>query len=101
MSFADTAGFRSGLVDSAGGIVEEGGIRQAKKKTQESDIIVVLAPVESAESGPVICHDKETLNLAANTDGCLLVINKKDAVDEDIFQQLLKTAMMSANSIPS
>ncbi|OAQ64902.1 50S ribosome-binding GTPase domain-containing protein [Pochonia chlamydosporia 170] len=91
-SFADTAGFRSmGENDTEViGAVEEEGIRRARKKAQESDIVVVLASVESGPSGPFIHFDKETLALASEAQSSLVVVNKRDAVDEDTFAHLLQ-----------
>ncbi|KAK2594887.1 mitochondrial splicing system protein [Conoideocrella luteorostrata] len=92
-SFADTAGFRSrsGAEDEDIGAVEEEGIRRARKKAQESDIVVVLASVESNPSGEAFIHfDKETLALATNAQAALVVINKRDAVDDETFSSLLQ-----------
>lgn len=92
-SFADTAGFRSrgdGHVDI--GAVEEEGIRRARKKAVESDLIVVLASVERDGAGgakPYILFDKETLDLATGALEAILVVNKRDAVDEDTLGDLL------------
>ncbi|KAL7925617.1 GTP-binding protein TrmE N-terminus domain-containing protein [Trichoderma austrokoningii] len=82
-SFADTAGFRSS--DPLGpsgpvGTVELEGIRRAKQKAQESDIVVVLASVESGPSGPFILYDQETLDIAAAAEAQLVVVNKRDVV---------------------
>lgn len=91
-SFADTAGFRSMGENSTEviGAVEEEGIRRARKKAQESDLVVVLASVESGPSGPFIHFDKETLALASEAQSSLVVVNKRDAVDEDTFAHLLQ-----------
>lgn len=96
-SFADTAGFRSesslakngGLNAGPIGLVEEEGIRRAKQKAQESDIVVVLASVEKGADGHFIYYDEETLDLAAQAEACMVVINKADAVDESEFNDLL------------
>ncbi|KAK4093643.1 hypothetical protein Purlil1_1977 [Purpureocillium lilacinum] len=91
--FADTAGFRSrASVAEEGtvlGAVEEEGIRRARQKAQESDVVIVLASVEQGPSGPFIHYDKETLELAAEADAHLVVVNKRDAVDEATFATLL------------
>jgi tRNA modification GTPase len=103
-SFADTAGFRSqttaaaaaaaagngsGVWSGAIGPVELEGIRRAKQKAQDADIVVVLASVETGTNGPFIQYDAETLDLAAAADASLLVVNKSDAVDKSMFEQLL------------
>ncbi|KAM0256349.1 hypothetical protein ACHAQJ_005000 [Trichoderma viride] len=92
-SFADTAGFRSrdALVPSSGpvGAVELEGIRRAKQKAQESDIVVVLASVEMGPSGPFILYDQETLDIAAAADAHLIVINKRDVAKPSELQRLL------------
>ncbi|RFU72554.1 trna modification gtpase [Trichoderma arundinaceum] len=92
-SFADTAGFRSS--DALGpsgpvGAVELEGIRRAKQKAQESDIVVVLASIEKGPSGPFVHYDRETLDIAAAADAHLIVVNKKDAVEAAEFERLLK-----------
>lgn len=104
--FADTAGFRSrASVAEAGtvlGAVEEEGIRRARQKAQESDVVIVLASVEQGPSGPFIHYDKETLDLAAEADAHLVVVNKRDAVDEATFATLLadfRQALRTQNPI--
>jgi tRNA modification GTPase len=98
-SFADTAGFRSGSVDSNGesetviGLVEEEGIRRAKRKAMDSDIIIVMASVEpSADNsmGFKLNYDEETLHLAAHAQACLVAINKQDSVSEEKLSILVE-----------
>jgi tRNA modification GTPase len=101
-SFADTAGFRSRTPPptpdggpSGGeihiGIVEEEGIRRAKQKALDSDIVIVLASVEGTPGGGFrIGYDEETLRLAAQAQSSLLVVNKRDAVDAAVFARLLE-----------
>jgi tRNA modification GTPase len=97
-SFADTAGFRSkasmlkhgGLNAGPIGAVEEEGIRRAKQKAQESDIVVVLASVEEGADGHFIYYDEETLDLAAQAQACMTVVNKADAVDAAELEVLLR-----------
>jgi tRNA modification GTPase len=90
-SFADTAGFRSRDTSAEHiGAVEEEGIRRARKKAQESDMIVVLASVESGPAGPYIHFDKETLALATAAQSSLVIVNKQDAVDEKALVLLLQ-----------
>ena len=97
-SFADTAGFRTREVQSPPGpggregigAVEEEGIRRAKQKALDSDIIIVLASVETAKDGRCrINYDAETLRLASEAQQCLIVVNKRDAAaDEEGFRLL-------------
>lgn len=91
-SFADTAGFRSS--DPLGpsspvGDVELEGIRRAKQKAQESDIVIVLASIESGPSGPFILYDQETLDIAAGAEAQLIVINKRDVAEPGEFDRLV------------
>lgn len=95
-SFADTAGFRSkdsektkGNKGGVIGAVEEEGIRRAKQKAMESDIIVVLASVEQGPHGAYIQYDEKTLDLAAQAQACLTVVNKKDSIEPRGFATLV------------
>ncbi|KAK8141133.1 mitochondrial splicing system protein [Beauveria asiatica] len=89
-SFADTAGFRTREKGSEIGIVEEEGIRRARNKAREADVVAVLASVEGNSSGDVyIRYDEQTLQLAAEADSCLVLVNKRDSVDEETLQTLL------------
>ncbi|PTB69531.1 P-loop containing nucleoside triphosphate hydrolase protein [Trichoderma citrinoviride] len=91
-SFADTAGFRSSHdlgPSSPVGAVEREGIRRARQKAQESDIVVVLASIESGPSGPAILYDQETLDIAAAAQARLVVVNKRDTVSPAELQRLL------------
>ncbi|KAI1214820.1 uncharacterized protein F4807DRAFT_9491 [Annulohypoxylon truncatum] len=99
-TFADTAGFRSAAgKDHTGprgseakiGAIEEEGIRRARVKATQSDVIIVLASVEADALGkPQICSDLETLRLAADSKARLVVINKRDAVADDELQDLVR-----------
>ena len=98
-SFADTAGIRthgaqaqpshaSGTA-SAIGRIEAEGIRRARSKALDSDIVIVLASVEPSDGGGEtqntgghhISFDQETLQLAAQAPSRLVVINKCDVVE--------------------
>ncbi|KAL0943863.1 GTP-binding protein [Colletotrichum truncatum] len=98
-SFADTAGIRTRSLVAPGddpsepalGLVEEEGIRRAKQKAAESDIIVVLTSIEpSRDGGFRINYDAETLKLASQARACLVVVNKRDAVDDTTFSSLIE-----------
>lgn len=87
------------------GAIEQEGIRRARKKALDSDVIIVLASVEpvvgtaeeeegqqqqlqqqgcggrsstGAKPSHRICYDPETLQLGAGAQQCLVVINKTD-----------------------
>ncbi|KAF4437430.1 tRNA modification GTPase [Fusarium acutatum] len=96
-SFADTAGFRSkgsqvinGADSGAIGAVEEEGIRRAKQRALDSDLVIVLASVEDGQDGPFLQYDQETLDLAAGAEDCVVVVNKRDAVGKEEFQKLVQ-----------
>lgn len=120
-SFADTAGFRTSTSTSTSGIqspprtpepqssehhvigaIEQEGIRRAKQKALDSDIIIALASVEAAEDGSRrISYDAETLRLAAGAQQCLIVVNKHDAADEREFRLLMEDFRSSVlGSVP-
>ncbi|KAI0197216.1 tRNA modification GTPase-like protein mss1 [Xylaria flabelliformis] len=91
-TFADTAGFRtattSGNVNATQpetgiGAVEEEGIRRARTRAIQSDVIIVLASVEEYTAGGFeIRYDLETLKLAAACQQRLVLINKIDAAPQ-------------------
>ncbi|KPA43978.1 trna modification gtpase [Fusarium langsethiae] len=102
-SFADTAGFRSqssqitiGAESGAIGVVEEEGIRRAKQRALESDLVIVLVSVEKGSEGFFLQYDEETLDLAAGAEDCLVVVNKQDAVDKVEFEKLVQEFRQSA-----
>ncbi|KAF3001168.1 mitochondrial splicing system protein [Neopestalotiopsis sp. 37M] len=90
-TFADTAGFRSASSDDAPiGLVEQEGIRRAKAKALESDIVVVLVSVEQDSKGNFyLSHDSQTLELLSTVGKGFLVVNKRDVLPEEQLQQLL------------
>ncbi|KAI0457095.1 GTP-binding protein TrmE N-terminus-domain-containing protein [Xylaria acuta] len=83
-TFADTAGFRSATHPETGiGAVEEEGIRRARTRATQSDVIIVLASVEERTAGGYeIRYDYETLKLAAACQQHLVLINKVDTVPQ-------------------
>ncbi|KAI1819512.1 GTP-binding protein TrmE N-terminus-domain-containing protein [Xylaria intraflava] len=99
-TFADTAGFRtattSGTLDAANpetriGAVEEEGIRRARARATQSDVILVLASVEERTAGGYeIRYDLETLRLAAACQQRLVLVNKIDVVSEANISLLVK-----------
>ncbi|KAK5656331.1 hypothetical protein OQA88_4711 [Cercophora sp. LCS_1] len=98
-SFADTAGIRTHSSSRASpydsesssiGAVEEEGIRRARKKAKDSDVIIVLASVEHDQRGqPRLRYDIETLHLASSAQQCLIAINKCDVVDHQTLSALV------------
>ncbi|KAI2621631.1 hypothetical protein GGR54DRAFT_646929 [Hypoxylon sp. NC1633] len=99
-TFADTAGFRTTRdrhsKDSHGseseiGPIEEEGIRRARVKATQSDVIIVLVSVEPGANGqPQIRYDSETLRLAAGCKERMVVVNKRDAVSADELRALVR-----------
>ncbi|KAK3906548.1 GTP-binding protein TrmE N-terminus-domain-containing protein [Staphylotrichum tortipilum] len=100
-SFADTAGIRTralepsanavGNTPSTIGTIEQEGIRRARQKALDSDVIIVLASVEAEESGGHrISYDLETLRLAAGAQQCLIAVNKADVVSPDSLKLLIR-----------
>ncbi|KAI1853521.1 hypothetical protein JX266_001505 [Neoarthrinium moseri] len=91
-TFADTAGFRStGSQDSPIGAVELEGIRRARAKALESDIVVVLVSVERNPSGDYfITYDQETLELLEDVGRGLVVLNKRDMLPQDELEDLVE-----------
>lgn len=88
-SFADTAGFRAREEGVEIGVVEEEGIRRARNKAKEADVVVVLASVEGTGEDAVVKYDEQTLELAAEAQSCLVLVNKRDAVDAQTLDKLL------------
>ncbi|KAI1375249.1 hypothetical protein F4677DRAFT_145013 [Hypoxylon crocopeplum] len=99
-TFADTAGFRTAtemnptgreVSEAKIGAIEEEGIRRARVKATQSDVIIVLASVEAGPLGkPQVCYDLETLRLAAGCNERLVVVNKKDVVSKDGLRVLVR-----------
>lgn len=100
-TFADTAGLRPAALEHPGsdiqqvgdivGQVELEGIRRAKAKARESDIVLVLASVEPMQMGDgwEIQFDVEALQIAARAQDFLIIVNKVDLVPEGLLEQLL------------
>jgi tRNA modification GTPase len=100
-SFADTAGIRTNISESLGhhnetaastiGAIEQEGIRRARQKALNSDVIIVLASVEATEPGNYrISYDVETLQLAAGAQQCLVAVNKTDVVSPESLELLIQ-----------
>lgn len=91
-TFADTAGFRSASSDDNPiGLVEQEGIRRARAKALESDIVVVLVSVEQGPTGSFyLNYDSQTLELLSTVGQGFLVINKRDVLPEEHLDRLLE-----------
>lgn len=118
-TFADTAGFRTATTSVTSdathpetiiGAVEEEGIRRARAKATQSDVIIVLASVEEyADGGHEIRYDLETLKLAAACEQRLVLVNKVDAIPEaelrilihDFQQHVLKNISGLEHAVPA
>lgn len=89
-TFADTAGLRSSATKI--GKVEEEGIRRAKAKAAESDLIIVMTSLEPSSSSPMgwrIQYDAEALEIARKAEHYVVVINKTDMVPQKTFVEAL------------
>jgi len=87
-TFADTAGIRDPKTSkSVVGNIELEGMRRAKAKASESDLVIILASYDS--TGEINC-DKETLEIAKNAPRALAVVNKFDVLGPsvDAYSQL-------------
>ncbi|CAK7263591.1 mitochondrial splicing system protein [Sporothrix epigloea] len=93
-TFADTAGFRlapdptTNLPTESAfplGAIEAEGIRRARQKAADADVVIAIASVERAQNGGGfrVSYDEETLRLAAQARAGLIVVNKCDLVAED------------------
>ncbi|KAG9233050.1 hypothetical protein BJ875DRAFT_485504 [Amylocarpus encephaloides] len=101
-TFADTAGLRSQCHPLASDLeseksiisaVEQEGIRRAKVKASESDLVIALASVEAApgsKHGFTIEYDAETVALAAAAPSSIFVINKCDRISKERLESLLE-----------
>lgn len=99
-SFADTAGIRtrSSLLpaeqkeEAPIGKIEEEGIRRARQKALDSDVIIVLASVEPHTNNSYrLNYDLSTLHLASSAPESLLAINKSETVPPDVLAQLIQS----------
>lgn len=97
-TFADTAGLRSSTSDAKTpgviGKVEEEGIRRAKAKAAESDLIIVMTSLEPSSSSPngwTIQFDAEALEIAQRAEHHVVVINKTDSVSQKAFVEAFTT----------
>ena len=102
-TFADTAGLRAKDYSTGAksiGPVEQEGIRRAKVKASESDVIIVLASIEDAddELGWKIQYDPDSFSIAAKAENAFVVVNKIDLLPSHVHQKLLGDFERIANS---
>jgi tRNA modification GTPase len=93
-TFADTAGLRTRPTshEEKIGFVEQEGIRRAKAKAKESDLVIVLASIERDDGGQwYISYDADALEIATKSESHLLVINKLDTIPSYQFPALLQS----------
>ncbi|KAK8035059.1 hypothetical protein PG993_010054 [Apiospora rasikravindrae] len=97
-TFADTAGFRSDNTPGMPGASREGvigtiereGIRRARAKALESDVIMVLASIERDSTGDnSLLYDAETLELLKSVGKGIVVVNKCDGAPRDEVELLV------------
>lgn len=107
-TLADTAGIRANAERVVGneanpviGAVEQEGIRRAKAKAAESDIIIALASVEPSDTPDKwsIHFDAETLLIARQAPQFMVVINKCDSVTPELLSRLLADFRLRTSNI--
>jgi len=105
----DTAGLRKALEGAGGdvvGLVEQEGMRRAKARAEESDVVVVVLSFESEGSnGEVAVRlDPEVVETAARLvqekDNVLVVINKTDTIQQRDSQQSEAAIAATQAAIP-
>lgn len=105
-TFADTAGFRSDKSPGTSadpsnrvviGAIEREGIRRARAKALESDVIMVLASIERDPTGDILLiYDAETLELLKSVGRGIVVVNKCDGVPKGVLEVLVKDFVTKA-----
>jgi tRNA modification GTPase len=102
----DTAGLRKALEGMGGeaiGMVEQEGMKRAKARAEESDVVVVVLSFETGSSGSAIVQlDAEVIETAARLtrekDNVLVVINKTDMTQDN--DQLEAAIAATQKSLP-
>lgn len=87
----DTAGLRKALEEAGGdavGMVEQEGMKRAKARAEESDVVIVVLSFENEGTGSArVRLDDEVVETAARLtrekDNVLVVINKTDIAQDD------------------
>lgn len=102
----DTAGLRRGVEGAEVGLVEREGMRRAKARAEESDVVVVVVSFEIGEGGEVgVRLDPEVVEtaarLAAEKDNVLVVINKMDvAASPSDLETAIKATQTAIPGLP-
>jgi len=115
-TLADTAGLRTEIrdhgdqcLDPVIGAIEREGIRRAKSKAVESDVVIALASLEpsTAPQGWSVSYDHESLSILADKPS-LIVVNKTDIAfpgdlvigqsQLDIISDAMKSSMQQGSS---
>ena len=102
----DTAGLRKaleGMGAEAVGMVEQEGMKRAKARAEESDVVIVVLSLETGSSGTATVQlDAEVVETAARLtkerDNVLVVINKTDKAHDN--DQLEAAIAATQKSIP-
>lgn len=78
----DTAGLRLGDISEEVGEVEKEGIRRAKKRVMEGDVVVVVLSIENTSRSPELKISPEVVNVVKEANGkeIIVVVNKMDLV---------------------
>lgn len=81
----DTAGLRLDDVSEGVGEVEKEGIRRAKKRVMDGDVVVVVLSIESTNGSPELKISPEVINVVEEASGkeIIVVVNKMDLVRSD------------------
>lgn len=78
----DTAGLRLDDVGEGVGEVEKEGIRRARKRVMDGDVVIVVLSVEKIGGSPELKVSPEVVNVVQEADGkeIIVVVNKMDLV---------------------
>lgn len=76
----DTAGLRLDDVSEGVGEVEREGIRRAKKRVMDGDVVIVVHSIENTNGGPKLNISPEVINVVKEAGGkeIIVVVNKID-----------------------
>ncbi|KAK3672863.1 mitochondrial splicing system protein [Recurvomyces mirabilis] len=109
----DTAGLRkakeaahqSGLASEIIGQVEEEGMRRAKVRAAESDVVIAVVSFEDADGNVVLRMDDEVMSTASDLlrskKNLVVVINKVDKVHEIEMQEAVKAVAKALPGLDS
>lgn len=96
----DTAGLRVGDVSEEVGVVEKEGIRRAKKRVMEGDVVVVVLSIENTASGSELKISPEIVNIVKEAGGkeIIVVVNKMDLIQPSTGSVLPKDILAKVTS---